>query len=277
MSTYPHKILPIIHPSVVANLLEEKDCIVADCRPKSRYLENHLTGAIYVDLDTHLADIPENPANGGRHPLPSFNHFVQILGELGINENNHLLLYDEHSGANYAARFWWMLRAIGHEYVQVIDGGYKGIITAQLPTTAETRKLSPTKYTCNHSTWQLPSINLSELDKIVEQRSEKIIDVRDRNRYLGISEPIDLVAGHIPGAINLPFSENLKEDGYFLSAEELHKKYKDFSSSTVVHCGSGVTACHTLLAMDYAKLPIPNLYVGSWSEWSRNNRQIATG
>ncbi len=136
---------------------------------------------------------------------------------------------------------------------------------------------TPTQYqptTYPSGEWKLPQIHLEELNQINEEPHYRIIDVRSAERYKGIYEPIDLIAGHIPGAINVPLSENLNDQGFFKSAEVLKKMYQNSIGATspnhvIVHCGSGVTACHTLLAMDYAGLPIPKLYVGSWSEWSR--------
>lgn len=129
--------------------------------------------------------------------------------------------------------------------------------------------------------WKLPMADLDEVEKVSEMENHTVIDVRDADRYNGKTEPIDLIAGHIPGAINIPFSENLKKNGQFLSPSELKIKYENIfknakSESIIVHCGSGVTACHTLLAIAHAGLEIPKLYVGSWSEWSRNDKPIAT-
>jgi thiosulfate/3-mercaptopyruvate sulfurtransferase len=272
------QLLPIIHPSTLDQYLNRQDYIFIDCRPKMQYDEKHLTGALHMDLETLLAAVPENAANGGRHPLPEFNDFVNSMGKLGIHEKSHILLYDNHSGANYAARLWWMLKSIGHQTVQVIDGGFNGILTANLPTSFEATLIPiQATYQSAFETWQLPLISINELDKIVQSHSATIVDVRDRNRYLGINEPIDLIAGHIPGALNIPFSENLTASGYFQPVDILKKKYSHLSADSVVHCGSGVTACHTILAMAYAGLDLPKLYVGSWSEWSRNERQIAIG
>jgi len=161
--------------------------------------------------------------------------------------------------------------------VQVLDGGKAAAEKAGLPTSHQNKSPKPTSpYPAKD--WQLPLADMEEVEKATKDNNKMVIDVRESNRYLGISEPIDLVAGHIPGAVNIPFSENLDEKGNFLPAEELKKKYESAlgSSSTdvIVHCGSGVTACHTLLALAHAGMEIPKLYVGSWSEWSRNDKPI---
>jgi thiosulfate/3-mercaptopyruvate sulfurtransferase len=275
MSSDNYKASPLIQPQELGLYLSAKNCVIIDCRQKSHYVAQHLKGAIQIDLDTQLAHVAENAANGGRHPLPSINSFVKLLGQLGISESSSIFIYDNHSGANYAARLWWMLRGVGHQNVRVINGGLNSILSANLPTSSGEGIVRPaTQYACNHQEWQMPLATINELDHIVTTQSAVIVDVRDSNRYLGINEPIDLLAGHIPTAINIPFSDNLDKEGYFLSEDELHQKYSFLSHTSIIHCGSGVTACHTILAMAYARLAIPKLYVGSWSEWSRTNRTI---
>ena len=172
-----------------------------------------------------------------------------------------------------------MLRAIGHEKVQVLNGGLQEALKAGFPTISETENFEKTaKYPV--SDWKLGLADIEEVEKARNNPQNIVIDVRDKNRFDGLTEPLDLIAGHIPGAVNVPFSENLDENGLFKSAETLAEIYSEIlkdkpSQNIIVHCGSGVTACHTLLAMDYAGIEIPKLYVGSWSEWSRNNREMA--
>ncbi|MDP5168656.1 MAG: sulfurtransferase, partial [Bacteroidia bacterium] len=212
-------------------------------------------------------------------PLPELPDFALVLKRLGINPQSHVVVYDDKHGANAAARFWWMLRSIGHDKVQVLNGGIQAAEKAGFPMSHEPMKPAVVD---NYPVegWKLPMADLPEIQANTENGEYLIVDVREEGRYRGEFEPIDLVAGHIPGAINLPFSTNLGEDGLFLQPEELaqafHKAFHHTSPDKVaVHCGSGVTACHTLLAMDYAGLVIPKLYVGSWSEWSRNDLEIA--
>lgn len=274
---------PIINPEELLNLKNSAEIILIDARAginsEENYQKEHLKGARYVDLNRDLATV-ENPANGGRHPLPSFTKFSEVLSKIGIEPSSHIIIYDDKNGANAAARFWWMLRAIGHEKVQVLNGGLQAAIKTGFPISSETENFDTTeKYPILE--WKLGLANIKEVEKARNNNENIVIDVRDKNRFDGLTEPLDLIAGHIPGAINVPFSENLNEDGFYHSPEELSAKYSEIigdkkPENIIVHCGSGVTACHTLLAMDYAGIPIPKLYVGSWSEWSRNEREIAT-
>lgn len=277
------KLSPIINPEELLKLKDSPEIILADARAGSdaeeNYKNEHLKGARFVDLNRDLATV-ENPANGGRHPLPSLEKFSEVLSKLGILPSSHVIIYDDKNGSNAAARFWWMLRAINHENVQVLNGGLQAAIKLGFPVSSSVENFEPTeKYPI--SNWNLAQANIEEVEKARNNKENIVIDVRDKNRFDGLTEPLDLVAGHIPGAINIPFSENLNEEGFYKSAEVLAEKYNEVignknPKNVIVHCGSGVTACHTLLAMDYAGIPIPKLYVGSWSEWSRNDRELAT-
>lgn len=278
-----HKLSPIINPEKLFQLQDSADVILIDARAginaEENYTNEHLKGARYVDLNRDLATVEEDPANGGRHPLPSLEKFSQVLSTLGISPKSHVIIYDDKNGSNAASRFWWMLRATGHEKVQVLNGGLQAAIKTGIPTSSEIEHFDATEYKV--SEWKLAVADIEEVEKARNSNQNIVIDVRDKNRFDGLTEPLDLIAGHIPGAINVPFSENLNEEGFYKSAEELNKKYNTLLGSTkpenvIVHCGSGVTACHTLLAMDYAGIEIPKLYVGSWSEWSRNDREMFT-
>ena len=247
---------------------------------KENYLKEHLKGAYFIDINTELADIKEDLSNGGRHPLPTLEQFSKVLSKFGVTPDTHIIIYDHANGANAAARFWWMLKAVGHEKVQVLDGGIQPAIEAGFPiNSGEEKLLKTTDYTCKN--WKLPIASMDRVETLFQQKNGYIIDVRETQRYNGETEPFDPIAGHIPDARNIPFSENLTDNGLFLSQETLQKKYalifeKYKPEEIVVHCGSGVTACHTLLAMSYAGFEIPNLYVGSWSEWCRNNKEMIT-
>ena len=270
-------ISPIIQASELLQLYKFKDLILIDVscgkNAKLNYAEKHLEGALFVDLNTQLADIKEDFSLGGRHPLPNIQDFATTLSNLGIASKSHVVIYDNQNGANAAARFWWMLKAVGHEKVQVLNGGFQEAEKLHFPTSSKTEIATKTEpYKVND--WQLKTAEIEEVEKVSEDKNYIVIDVRDAARYRGETEPIDLIAGHIPGAINVPFTENLDENGLFLTPNELRTKYKNIfgnlkSENTIVHCGSGVTACHSLLAIAYAGLEIPKLYVGSWSEWSR--------
>lgn len=265
---------PIISVSDLKNLSE--NLIIIDARAGKEayqnYLIKHIKGARFIDLDKDLAEIGEDAAFGGRHPLPNIKKFGETISRLGIKENSHIVIYDDKNGANAAARIWWMLKSFGFEKVQVLDGGIQSAEIADIEFSSGEETVDKVEI-INRKDWLLPISSLEEVENEITNDSATVIDVRDAYRYRGESEPIDLVAGHIPGAINIPFSENLDENGNFLSPETLKEKYLKFLENKpeklIIHCGSGVTACHTILALNYAGLEIPNLYVGSWSEWSR--------
>lgn len=279
---------PIIKPQELLVLKETKTFVLVDARAganaKERYAASHLEGAQHVDLDNDLADVKPNAADGGRHPLPNFAHFTNVLATLGITPDTLVVIYDDKNGANAAARFWWMLKSIGHDSVQVLDGGMDAAIKAGYPETkgkGQAAKGKEQRGTYQMSEWQLPMADIAEVDEATLDAQCLIIDVRETGRFNGEFEPIDLIAGHIPNAVNIPFSSNLDTEGSFLPPSELREKYEKAlkgkkSEQVIVHCGSGVTACHTLLAMAYAGMEIPKLYVGSWSEWSRNGRPMIT-
>lgn len=276
-------ISPIIEIDELLKIYTNDEVLIFDVsnspNANINFENRHLKGACFVDLNTQLADIKEDAAAGGRHPLPDVDNFAKTLIELGIDEDSHVILYDDKNGGNAAARFWWMLKAAGHQKVQVLNGGLNHAIKNNFPMDSGKGHVKKAKDNNRIEKWQLPVVDISTIDQIHHDMTYLIIDVRDKDRYLGIYEPFDLIAGHIPGAINIPFSENIDEEGLFHSPQYLRdfylKKLGDRSpEKIVVHCGSGVTACHTLLSMAYAGLEIPNLYVGSWSEWSRNGREI---
>ncbi|AZI25325.1 MAG: sulfurtransferase [Pedobacter agri] len=273
------KISSILKPEELTWLNLDNEIVIVDASAgsKARYDEQHLAGAIFVDVNEDLANIGDF-AIGGRHPLPTFDQFSKVLQKLGITKESHVIIYDDKNGSNAAARFWWMLKSVGHEKVQVIDGGFQAAVKAGFPVTNKVEiPKSVDEYEVQN--WSLPLSDINEVEKVAKNDDHIVIDVRDANRYAGLTEPIDTIAGHIPGAINIPFTENLDADGRFLEPDILNEKYtaaleKVDLNNVIVHCGSGITACHTLLAMDYAGLPIPKLYVGSWSEWSRNGKEM---
>jgi thiosulfate/3-mercaptopyruvate sulfurtransferase len=274
-----------ISPLITAEeliLLNRSDIILIDARTGADafeiYQKEHLKGARFVDLNRDLAAVTENPANGGRHPLPAVEDFSKTLSSIGISASDHVIVYDDKNGSNFAARFWWMMRAVGHEKIQVLNGGFQSAIQSGFPTSSGIEIFDKTTYPVQE--WKLPLADIEDVEKVRKNDQNIVIDVRDKNRFDGLIEPLDLIAGHILGAVNVPLTENLDEKGFFKSPKELAQKYKAIigdkkTENTIVHCGSGVTACHTLLAMDYAGLPIPKLYVGSWSEWSRHDREMA--
>lgn len=274
---------PIIQAEELLKLYKTSNLILVDAssgeNAQTNYEQKHLDGAIYVDLNTHLAEIEDDFSQGGRHPLPSVERFLETVANLGISPEDHVVIYDDKNGSNAAARFWWMLTSIGMEKVQVLNGGLTDAERIGFPTSSDPVFIE-TETSFDAKNWKLPLSSISEVEQASQNSTHVIIDVRSPERFNGESEPIDLVAGHIPNAINIPFTQNLDEKGYFLSPTALQKKYHSIfeqknSSDVIVHCGSGVTACHTLLAISYAGFDIPKLYVGSWSEWSRNEKPIA--
>ena len=276
--------LPIIQASELMTIYHRDNLVIVDVSngkdARLKYDESHLDRALFVDMNTQLADIKNDLSDGGRHPLPTIENFAKALTSLGISIHSHIVIYDDKNGSNAAARFWWMLKSIGHKKVQVLDGGFQAAQNIGLPINSNiTIPKSVESYKIDN--WLLPLTDISEVEQFAKNKRHLIIDVRDNDRYNGDKEPIDLIAGHIPGAKNIPFTENLDKDGFFLKATELNLKYKMAfagieSENIIIHCGSGVTACHSLLAIAYAGLDIPKLYVGSWSEWSRKNKPIAT-
>jgi thiosulfate/3-mercaptopyruvate sulfurtransferase len=273
---------PLINPRDI-NMGNATTIIDARSGPDAfeRYQANHLVGALHVDLDKDLSQKPKDPAYGGRHPLPEVQDFAAYVGTLGITPATPVIVYDDKNGANAAARFWWMLRALGHEKIQVVDGGLDAIIREGLPLTRHHQKpSSATPYPTEG--WKLPTVNIDDVKAAANDPDSLIIDVREAYRYRGEKEPIDLVAGHIPGAVNVPYVNNLSESGSFRSAEDLASLYQDAlgprePSNVIVHCGSGVTACHTLLALEQAGIKGASLYVGSWGEWSRRDLPVGKG
>jgi thiosulfate/3-mercaptopyruvate sulfurtransferase len=273
---------PILTPSQLIDAVQSNAIVLVDATNSptafQNYQQSHLKGALFVDVNTQLADIKEDVSLGGRHPLPTVEQFSKTLTDLGITPETWVVVYDDKNGANASARFWWMLRSIGHEKVQVLSGGIQAAIQAGFPTSSAVEVANQVEsYPVQH--WQWPTIDLQGMDEMIQKEQFVVIDVRESARFKGETEPIDWVAGHIPGATNIPFTANLDAEGFFLSPDELKTKYQKAFENTpaenrVVHCGSGFTACHTLLAMAIADLPLPKLYVGSWSEWSRNNREI---
>lgn len=274
--------LPIISPQQLKEL-STKSLIILDVRTGKdnyqNYLNKHIKGARFVDLDEDLADVGENAVFGGRHPLPEIQKFSETVSLLGISEDSYVIIYDDKNGANAAARAWWMLRSFGLKNIQVLDGGIQAAEKEGLEFSSGEETFEKSEIITKEH-WLLPVSSLEDVENELTSESATVIDVRDAYRYKGESEPIDLIAGHIPGAINIPFSENLDQNGSFLKPEILREKYqkllKNKPEKLIVHCGSGVTACHTILALEYAGFQMSNLYVGSWSEWSRREgKEIA--
>lgn len=243
------------------------------------YAAGHLPGALHADLNRHLStacDPDHDPARGGRHPLPPLARFAAQLGAWGIGPDTEVVAYDAAGGGNAAARLWWMLRAAGHDRVAVLDGGLQAALEAGWTLTVKNPAIHPlAPYPADR--WQLPLVDAEAVDALRRDPAHKLMDARSPERWRGENETLDPVPGHIPGSVNLYWADNLGPDGRFKSPEALRAQYEAILDGTpperlAVHCGSGVTACHDLLAMAVAGLPGAALYIGSWSEWCRSDR-----
>jgi thiosulfate/3-mercaptopyruvate sulfurtransferase len=264
-------------PLITANQLEEiinsgENVLLCDCRfdltnpeaGRKAYEESHMLGAIYVDLDQDLSG-PKTGSNG-RHPLPSPEAWAQTKTRLGISANTLVVAYDK-QGSVYASRLWWMLKATGHAHVRVIDGG---LDAWNGPMGSVPRQPTPSP----HPQSPMPYFGLALVDELISNIASKkniVLDARSNDRFHGENETIDPIGGHIPGAINHFFKNNLSATS-FKAPEQLYQQYLELLGTTkaaeVIHsCGSGVSACHNLLAMEAAGLKGSRLYVGSWSEW----------
>lgn len=255
-----------------------------DTRSASDYAAGHLDGAQHADLESQLSAAAEpgfDPARGGRHPLPEPARWAAQLGAWGIGPDTRVVAYDAAGGGNAAARLWWMLRASGHAHAAVLDGGFQAARAAGLPMAVAVPRPSPLPPRPFHG-WARPTADLEQVAARLGDPAWKVLDVRDRERWRGEREHLDPVAGRIPGTVNVPYGENLGPDGRFKPPEALRRTYLDLLGATrpdhlVVHCGSGVTACQTLLALELAGLDGASLYVGSYGEWCRSGRPIGRG
>jgi thiosulfate/3-mercaptopyruvate sulfurtransferase len=247
---------------------------------REKYEAGHIPGAAFVDLDRDLS----RHGGPGRHPFPEADQFADVLARLGIGPETHVVVYDDSGGA-IAARLWFMLRVHGHERASVLDGGYPAWAQAGLPVTKQEPRIEPAaKRTMRLDRGRL--VDRAYVERMVAQRRDPgarplLTDARPPERYRGETEPIDRVAGHIPGAVNAPVAGNLRE-GRFRPPQELRALYERLGAGRtpeiVASCGSGVTACHTLLSLELAGIGGGKLYAGSWSDWSSQpDAQIATG
>ncbi len=271
----------IIQAQVLNQYLYDPAWAIFDCRydlmnkPQGYrdYLHSHVPGAVYADLHDDLSGPPVT--DHGRHPLPTPDRLCQVFSSFGIGKESQVVVYDSSSGS-IAARLWWLLRYMGHEAVAVLDGGWQSWQTSGYATESGERKNQPAVFTGEpNKGWLVTMKAVRSLPLLV--------DSREPGRYRGELEPIDPVAGHIPGAVNHYWQENLDEVGYFLAPQQLRQKlallYGDIPEQEVTfYCGSGVTACHNLLAAAHAGFSIPRLYAGSWSEWcSVSGQPVAKG
>jgi thiosulfate/3-mercaptopyruvate sulfurtransferase len=265
----------LVSTSEVAQHLRDPRVVIVDVRhdlaqPENwgldRYREAHVPGAQFVHIDRDLS-APKTGQNG-RHPLLSPDAAAALFSRLGIDESKQVLVYDQNGGM-FASRLWWMLRWLGHESVALMDGGFDRWMREQRPVTAEIAGFTPATFIARP---EAGTVDTEAVAEGLDTRAHTLLDARAPERYRGELEPFDPVAGHIPGALNRFYGNNLTAEGTFKPAETLRREFAQLLGETplddVVHyCGSGVTACHNLLAMEVAGLPGTRIYPGSWSEW----------
>ena len=265
--------------------LNNPDWVIIDCRfslanseaGSYAYRHGHIVNARYAHLDKDLSSAITDTT--GRHPLPDFRVLVKKLSAWGVSNQSQVVVYDDTGGA-FAGRLWWLLRTLGHDNVAVLNGGIQQW-QKQYPVTTQLPRIKTASFCAYLNDYA--SLTVRQVEDGIARKFITLIDARTPERYRGEQEPIDPIAGHIPSALNRPLQHNLNEQGLFLSPAELRAQFSQLLGITapesVVHyCGSGVTACHNLLAMEHAGLQGSKLYAGSWSEWIRNkNRAVAIG
>ena len=277
---------PLISTQQLADQLNSDKIIVCDCRhdlmdlEKGRraYAEGHIPGAHFIHLDQDLSG--KKTGKNGRHPLPDINAFAKKMSSIGIDGTKQVIAYDD-AGGPYASRLWWLLRWLGHDQVAVLDGGINQWIAERRAIDRTTPSATPASFAVKQKSGMTVDANFILAN--IKQPSAIVVDARAPERYRGEIEPMDPVAGHIPGALNRVFKNNLNADGTFKSAVILKQEFTTLlgskSSSDVINqCGSGVTACHNIFAMEIAGLGGSKLYPGSWSEWCADPaRPVAKG
>lgn len=267
----------LISAQQLAERIADPELRIIDCRfsladleaGRSAYAQGHIPGAVYAHLDEDLC-APIIPGQTGRHPLPDKDFMMQKFTNWGIDDSVQVVAYDDKTGM-VASRLWWMLRYLGHTRVAVLDGGFAA--WTALPDASVSLDVPPIEYRAFSPGAQVGQVfSADDVERIRQDAAFVLVDSREGFRYRGESEPIDPVAGHIPGAVNAFFMENLDEDGRFLPAEQLRRRFLPMLDGlpvekSVFYCGSGVSACHNLLAIAHAGLGDAGLYAGSWSEW----------
>lgn len=273
----------LIEPAELAAHTDDPNWVVLDCRfdlprpawGEEEYARGHLPNALYAHLDRDLSS--SVAADSGRHPLPPREAFSAALGRWGIDEKVQVVAYDQSSGA-YASRLWWLVRWAGHSRVAVLNGGFAAWQQAGLPVSKQPGVRQPRRFSASAASVEFATTaEVAALETAGQLRNgvQVLVDARAADRFAGQNETLDPVAGHIPGARNHPFMSNLDAKGRFLSPETLRSRWLETlhgqpPSRILAMCGSGVTACHNLLALEVAGLPGARLYAGSWSEWIRD-------
>ena len=284
MSTYP-----IMDLDELASHLSKPESIrLIDCRfdlakPEwghESYLQAHIPGAVYADLNKDLS-APITPSTG-RHPLPDPADFINKLAIWGVEPGRKVVVYDT-VGGGFAGRLWWMLRAVGHQDVQMLNGSFLLWQNQKRPTAAGQEAAQPSSFKYAAQFNPAMYLTTAQMEARLKDSRLVLIDARAAERFQGLVEPIDAIPGHIPGAVNRFHGINLSADGTFKPAEQLRKEFTELAGTTdpenmVVYCGSGVTSCHHLVALEAAGITGVPVYIGSWSEWIRDrSRPMATG
>ena len=264
----------LITVAELAQHLNDPEVVVFDCRHEltdasfgeKAYAESHIPGARFASVDKNLSGALTG--KNGRHPLPDVDNFMEWLGRMGVSNASQVVGYD-HAGGPYGARLWWLMRWLGHSRVAVLDGGWQAWNAAGQPVAKEVPTPKRGKFSGKPDNSRVDAQYVSQRLKTADM---VLIDARSTDRFHGDNETIDPIAGHIPGAVNRFFKNNLDAKGQFKSPDELRAAFKPLIGSTsaekVIHqCGSGITACHNLLAMEVAGIKGSRLYAGSWSEW----------
>lgn len=278
----------IIEPLDAANCLGRDDWVFVDCRfslgepgrGEREFGESHIAGALYAHLDRDLSG-PVIPGTTGRHPLPSPRSLERTLGRLGIGNATQVVAYDESTGAMTAARLWWLLKWAGHDAVAVLNGGLRRWQSLGLPCAGGAESRRGAEFVGSFRANMI--FDAAHVKAILEDPLYIILDARGADRYQGLNETIDPVAGHIPGAVSAPYMDNLSRDGVFKPRHEVARRFEMLAGGrdpghVVFYCGSGVTAAHDVLAFVYAGKGTPALYPGSWSEWITDpSRPVAAG
>lgn len=276
----------LVSAAELATHLEDPEWVIVDCRfdlarpasGREGYAAGHIPGARYAHLDEDLSS--KITPRSGRHPLPDPHTLAATLGSWGIDSNTQVVAYDAGNGA-YAARLWWLMRWLGAKRVAVLDGGFKAWTDAALPVTTALPTVMAVRFAPAPEDAML--LDAAAVRQRAADPSWRVLDARGPERYAGAVEPLDAKAGHVPGAHNYPFTGNLGPDGRFLPAAQLKAQLEQSlggvpADHAIMMCGSGVTACHNLLALEIAGLKGAQLYAGSWSEWIRDPaRPIAVG
>lgn len=280
----------LISAQQLAALLQDQppEILLLDCRyaltdptaGAAAYAQAHIPGAIHADLGKQLSGTASSDDKGGRHPLPEPQVFAKAMAALGARDDSLVVAYDAGESV-FAARLWWLMRWIGHDKVCVLDGGLQAWVDAGGELVADQPTLVPGKLSVRASALQ--TVSYAQVLANIEAQERVVLDARAADRYRGENETMDPIGGRIPGARNRPYKDNLDASGRFKPAEQLRSEFQailgDTPASQIIHqCGSGVSACHNLLAMNVAGFGDSTLYPGSWSEWSRQaDAPIARG